>query len=98
MKKTIILISIATIFITSCSLVENILPADPTQIPPTAMPTAVAEVLPPTLLPHEPAVPPAARLDRLGLVLWRVVEASLLSLVLVLAVATLVAKRRQNTG
>ena len=65
---------------------------------PTAMPTAVAEVLRPTPLPQEPTAPAAARLGRLGLVLWRVVEAGLLSLVLVLAVATLVAKRRQNIG
>lgn len=62
---------------------------------PTAMPTAVAEVLPSTPLPQEPA---AARPSRLGLVLWRVVEAGLLSLVLVLAIAMLVAKRRQNIG
>ncbi|MBC8249329.1 MAG: zf-HC2 domain-containing protein [Anaerolineales bacterium] len=62
---------------------------------PTAMPTAVAEVLPSTPLPQELA---AARPSRLGLVLWRVVEAGLLSLVLVLAIATLVAKRRQNIG
>jgi len=65
---------------------------------PTAMPTAVAEVLRPTPLPQGPAVPPADRLGRLGLILWRVVEAGLLSLVLVLAVATLVVKRRQNIG
>jgi len=61
-------------------------------------PTAVAEVLPSTPLPQEPVVPPAARPSRLGLVLWRVVKAGLLSLVLVLATATLVAKRRQNIG
>lgn len=61
-------------------------------------PTAAAEVLPSTPLPQEPVVPPAARPSRLGLVLWRVVKAGLLSLVLVLAMATLVAKRRQNIG
>jgi hypothetical protein len=63
---------------------------------PTAMPTAVAEVLPPTPLTHEPTVRAAVHPGRLGLVLWRVVEASLLSLVLVLAIATLVVKRRQG--
>jgi anti-sigma factor RsiW len=65
---------------------------------PTAMPTAIAEVLRPTPLPQEPAAPAATRTSRPGLVLLRVAEASLLSLVLVLAVATLVAKRRQNIG
>jgi len=59
-------------------------------------PTVVVEVLPPTPLPQEPTVPAAARPSRLGLVLWRVTEASLLTLVLVLAIATLVAKRRQG--
>ena len=65
---------------------------------PTAMPSAVAEVLRPTPLPQGPAVPHAARFGWLGLVRWRVVEAGLLSLILLLAVATLVAKRRQKTG
>lgn len=63
---------------------------------PTAIPTAVVQVLPPTPLPQEPTTQAAARPSRLGLVLLRVVEASLLSLVLVLAIATLVAKRRQG--
>ena len=76
---------------------DAIVTAEPAFIP-TVMPTAVAEVLSPTPLPQEPAVPPAARPSRLGLVLWRVVEVGLLSLVLVLAIATLVAKRRQNVG
>ena len=62
----------------------------------TVMPTAVAQVLPPTPLPQEPTTSAAARPSRLGSVLLRVVEASLLSLVLVLAIATLVAKRRQG--
>jgi hypothetical protein len=65
---------------------------------PSVAPTAVAEVLSPTPFPQEPVVPPATRRDRLEWVQWRVVEAGLLSLVLVLAIATLVAKRRQNIG
>ncbi len=40
MKKAIILISIAAMFISSCSIIEKFTPADPTQIPPTPMPTA----------------------------------------------------------
>ena len=63
---------------------------------PTAMPAAVAEVLPPTPLPQEPTVRAAVHPSKLGLVLLRVVEASLLSLILVLAIATLVVKRRQG--
>ncbi|MGA9348704.1 MAG: zf-HC2 domain-containing protein [Anaerolineae bacterium] len=74
---------------------EAIITAEPA-FTPTAMPTAVAEVLPPTPLPQEPTVRVAVRPSRLGLVLLRVVEASLLSLILVLAIATLVAKRRQG--
>ncbi len=69
--------------------------AEPTSTP-TAMPTAVVEVLPPAPLPQEPTVPAVARPSRSALVQWRVVEASLLSLVLALAIATLVAKRRQG--
>jgi len=65
---------------------------------PSVAPTAVAEALSPTPFPQEPVVPPATRRDRLEWVQWRVVEAGLLSLVLVLAIATLVAKRRQNIG
>jgi hypothetical protein len=65
---------------------------------PAFTPTASAEVLSPTPFPHEPVVPPASRPGKLGLVQWRAVEVGLLSLVLVLAVATLVAKRRQNVG
>jgi hypothetical protein len=60
---------------------------------PTAMPTAVVEALPPTPIPHEPAVRAAVQPSRL--VLLRIIEASLLLLVLALAVATLIAKRRQ---
>ncbi len=60
---------------------------------PAFTPTAIAEAL-----PQEPTAPAAARPGRLGLGQWRVVETGLLSLVLVLAVATLVAKRRQNIG
>ena len=79
--------------------IPTTLPADAiVTAEPAFIPTAVAEVLPSTPLPQEPAVPPAARPSRLGLVLWRVVEAGLLSLALVLAIATLVAKRRQNIG
>jgi len=40
MKKTIILISIAAMFFSSCSLIGNSPLGDPTQIPPTPMPTA----------------------------------------------------------
>lgn len=65
---------------------------------PSVAPTAVAEVLSLTPFPQEPVVPPATRRDRLEWVQWRVVEAGLLLLVLVLAIATLVAKRRQNIG
>ena len=61
---------------------------------PAFTPTAVAEVLPPTPLPQEPTVRAAARPSRL--VLLRVAEAGLLALVLVLAIATLVARRRQG--
>ncbi|MFQ5813971.1 MAG: zf-HC2 domain-containing protein, partial [Anaerolineae bacterium] len=75
--------------------VSTTLPADMI-ITPTAMPTAVAEVLPPTPIPQEPTAPAAARPSRLGLVLLRVAEAGLLALVLVLAIATLIAKRRQR--
>jgi anti-sigma factor RsiW len=64
---------------------------------PTAMPTAVAEVPPPTPLTQEPTIRAAVRPGRLGLVLLRVAEASLLSLILVLVIATLVVKRRQGT-
>ena len=63
---------------------------------PAFTPTAVAEVLPPTPLPQKPAAPTATRLSDFGLVLLRVVEISLLALVLVLAIATLVARRRQG--
>ncbi len=65
---------------------------------PAFTPTAIAEVLSPTPFPQEPVVLPATRPNRLELVQWRVVEAGLLSLVLVLAIATLVVKRRQNIG
>jgi anti-sigma factor RsiW len=65
---------------------------------PAFTPTAIAEVLSPTPFPQEPAVLPATRPSKVELVQWRVVEAGLLSLVLVLAIATLVAKRRQNIG
>ena len=61
---------------------------------PAFTPTAVAAVLPPTPLPQEPTAPTAARSSKLALL--RVVEIGLLALVLVLAIATLVAKRRQG--
>ena len=38
-----ILISIAALFISSCSVIENFTPADPTPIPPTPMPTATPD-------------------------------------------------------
>ena len=43
MKKTIIFISIVTIFISSCSVIENFIPVDPTPIPTTPMPTATPD-------------------------------------------------------
>jgi len=45
MKKIVFIISIAAIFISSCSVVEKFTPADPTQIPPTPtpMPTALPD-------------------------------------------------------
>jgi hypothetical protein len=43
MKKTMILISIAALFISSCSVIENFMSADPTTIPPTPMPTATLD-------------------------------------------------------
>lgn len=74
--------------------VPTTLPADAVATAePAFTPTAIVEAL-----PQEPAAPAAARPGRLGLGLWRIVETGLLSLVLVLAVATLVAKRRQNIG
>jgi hypothetical protein len=71
--------------------VDTVVVAEPA-FTPTAMPTAVAEALPPTPIPKKPT----ARLSRFGLVLLRVVEVGLLVLVLVLAIATLVARRRQS--
>jgi len=65
---------------------------------PTAMPTAVVQALPPTPLPHEPTSPVAVRLGQSGLTVLRVIEVGLIMLVLVLAVATLITKRRQNIG
>lgn len=77
--------------------VPAMLPADMiTTAGPAFTPTAVVKVLPPTPLPQEPTAPAAARPSRLGLVLLRVAEAGLLALVLVLAIATLIAKRRQR--
>ena len=46
MKKTIILIPIAAMFISSCSLIEYLMPADPTPIPPTPMPTPIPTAVP----------------------------------------------------
>lgn len=63
---------------------------------PVFTPTAVAEALPPTPIPREPTVRAAVRPGRLGLVMLRAVEVGLFLLVLVLVVATLVAKRRQS--
>lgn len=74
------------------TIIPTTLPADAVATAePAFTPTAIAEAL-----PQEPTAPAAARPGRLGLVLWRVVETGLLSLVLVLAIATLVAKRRRN--
>jgi anti-sigma factor RsiW len=61
---------------------------------PALTPTALVKVLPPTPIPQEPTVQAAVHPSRL--VLLRVVEASLLLLVLVLAIATLVVRRRQG--
>jgi len=65
-----------------------------TQAVPT--PTAIAEVLPSPPLPQKPIVRAVARPSRPELVLLRAVEAGLLLLVFVLAVATMVVKRRQG--
>lgn len=43
MKKTMILISIAALFISSCSVIENFMAVDPTPISPTPMPTATLD-------------------------------------------------------
>jgi len=43
MKKAILFISIAAMFISSCSLIENFIPVDPTPIPATPMPTATPD-------------------------------------------------------
>jgi hypothetical protein len=42
MKKIVIIISIAAMFISSCSVIEKFTPADPTTVPPTPIPTATA--------------------------------------------------------
>jgi len=63
---------------------------------PAFTPTAVVEALPPTPIPRKPTIPSVVRPGGVGLVLLRAVEAGLLLLALVLAVATLVAKRRQS--
>ena len=65
---------------------------------PTAIPPAVVKALPTTPLPQKPTSPAAVHLDGAGLTVLRIIEAGLVVLVLVLAVATLVAKRRQNIG
>ena len=44
MKKTVILVIVAAMAISSCSLIENLTPADPTPIPPT--PTLVPTATP----------------------------------------------------
>ncbi len=43
MKKIVFIISIAAIFISSCSVVEKFTPVDPTPIPPPPMPTALPD-------------------------------------------------------
>lgn len=43
MKKIAIIISIAAMFISSCSVIEKPTPADPTPVPPTPMPTATPD-------------------------------------------------------
>ncbi len=55
MKKTIILISVVAIFISSWSLIENFMPADPTQISPTPIPTAILDPCAPENLLDEVA-------------------------------------------
>jgi hypothetical protein len=62
----------------------------------TTLPAEAISTTEPTLAPTP--MPTAVRSSRPGSVLLRAVEASLLSLVLVLATATLVAKRRQGAG
>jgi len=74
---------------------EAIIAAEPT-FTPAPMPTAIAEALPPTPVPQEPTARGAVRPSRPGVILLRAVEAGLLALVLVLAIATLVARRRQS--
>jgi len=43
MKKIAIIFSIAAMFISSCSVIEKFIPADPTPVPPTPMPTATPD-------------------------------------------------------
>jgi len=43
MKKTMILILFAALFISSCSVIENFIPVDPTPITPTPIPTATLD-------------------------------------------------------
>jgi hypothetical protein len=74
---------------------EVVITAKPA-LTPTAMPTAIAEVLPPTPIPQEPAAPAVSRPSRL--MLLRAVEVGLLVLVFVLAIATLAARRRQSAA
>ena len=59
-------------------------------------PTATVEALPSTPIPQQPTARFAVRPIRPGLALLRVVEAGLLLLVLALAIATLVVRRRQG--
>lgn len=78
--------------------------ATPTPLPaevrreakPAPTPTAVAEARPPTPIPQEPTGRAVVHPSRLGLAIVRFVEVGLLALVLVLAIATLVARRRQS--
>jgi anti-sigma factor RsiW len=77
------------------SLPQSVTVATEPVFTPTARPTAVAEILPPTPLSHEPPARTAVHPSEPGLTVLRVVEIGLLALVLVLAIATLAARRRQ---
>jgi hypothetical protein len=72
---------------------EAVRPAEP-----ASTPTAAAEIVPSTPLPLETAAPPVARSSRSESAVWRVAEIGLLALVIVLGVATLAARRRQQSG
>ncbi len=74
---------------------DTVVAAEPA-FTPTAIPTTVVQVPPSTPLPQKSTSPVAVRLSRSGMVTLRAIEVGLVGLAFVLAVATLVAKRRQN--